>query len=127
MKIRKVGEFGNTRKMSAIPSDFVKTGTLPKGTKILICFGDTTPEEEIILDKDTDIYHGTINGQAIYDDLTDDESFILSDGKDIYSIDNEPWEENTEELKEWNAEETGEPLKVEQKYLDGTWRILFHN
>jgi hypothetical protein len=127
MKLHKLGKYGDTKKEKVIPKNFVKTGTLSKGTKILICFADTTPEEELILDKDTDIYHNTINGQVIYDDLTDDSWFILSDGSNIYSINNEPWEEDIEVLKEWDPEETGESLKIDQKYLDGTWRILFHN
>ena len=127
MKINKLGQYGNVRKEKSIPSTYVKTGTLSKGTKILVCFATSTPEYEIILDKDTDIYHDTINGVPIYDDLTDDESFILSDGKDIVSINDEPWENSVEDLKEWNCEETGDEFEIDQKYLDNTWRILFHN
>ncbi len=109
IKKNKVSEFGD------YPDEWNKTGKLPAGTKIIVFCGDDA-EYELILDKETGIYH---EKDQPYNKLTDDTWLILSDGESVFIIQDEPFE-----ITNLSDNELGD---IDKKYLDGTWKIIGHN
>jgi len=108
MKINKMSAYGNLE-------EFEATDTLSAGTKIVVCCGDDV-ENEIILNKDTKVYHQKKGGHT---GLTDDTWLMICDGDSIIWINDEPAEINLNEIEQ--------DMEIDDKYLDGTWIIIHHN
>jgi len=86
--------------------------TLSKGTKILVIWWDR-PAYEIILDKDTNVYHRKLGRSG---EITNDTALILMDDRECICIDDEPAEYFLNEIDEY--------IDLPDKYKDGSWRFI---
>jgi len=122
MKIKSVSQYGILKKLNTIPNEFVYTGTLPEGSKLVMaCDGES--EDEIYLTEETEIWK--IPNDKQYSGITSENHTILKDGEHILYIGGEPAEYgdgswlDKDERDEFESE-------FDSKYLNNNWIIIYH-